>query len=411
MANETKEILRIAGPLANLGLGQIGYELENDPALGFKMWGGKDASGVVSKFLAKGKPGLLQTLTLSGATTTGEVGFLKHDEQGNITGGYSSTVDSITEINDVDFTKDVVNDEKILKYNNATQKFEAAEESGGISNITEADDVDFTKNAANDTKVLKYNNATQKFEAGEAGGTTANQIVADVQYQAAVSKGDPLFITDSSGGVKFVRTAVDDEEACFVADADYNGGDTGTAIIIGCLTEIDTSLATQNAKVFKDPTGGYTFVEPSEVSQQIGIVTKVGNATAGEIGVKVGNQVENDKENGFQGDALAVDMLCYRSAVDGKFYQTNYDDSTTCTGEIFTVLESTNAVDEACTVTSARHYVNNDFFNRGDTLYVGLNGLYQSTAPSTSGDIVRILGYSEGDTIMFDPSKTYFEVQ
>ena len=49
----------------------------------------------------------------------------------------------------------------------------------------------------------------------------------------------------------------------------------------------------------------------------------------------------------------------------------------------------------------------------GDVLYVGDSGVIQNSAPSGSGDIVRIVGYLLGGThgnIFFDPDKTFVEV-
>jgi len=51
--------------------------------------------------------------------------------------------------------------------------------------------------------------------------------------------------------------------------------------------------------------------------------------------------------------------------------------------------------------------------NAGDPLYVGDSGVIQNSAPSGSGDIVRIVGYLLGGAhgnILFDPDKTFVEV-
>lgn len=88
---EEKSIIHIEGDGNNLGNGQIGVESVVDPTLGYRMWVGKDMQGFVTKWLAKGKPGLLTTLQLSGASTIGSVGYLKHDAQGNITGGHAGS--------------------------------------------------------------------------------------------------------------------------------------------------------------------------------------------------------------------------------------------------------------------------------------------------------------------------------
>lgn len=59
------EFLRIESLLESIGLKQMAVEPSPDSELGFRMWGGKDALGVVTRFLAKGKPGLLESLRVS----------------------------------------------------------------------------------------------------------------------------------------------------------------------------------------------------------------------------------------------------------------------------------------------------------------------------------------------------------
>ena len=57
--------------------------------------------------------------------------------------------------------------------------------------------------------------------------------------------------------------------------------------------------------------------------------------------------------------------------------------------------------------------LNYDPGNAGDPLYVGDSGAIQNSAPSGSGDIVRIVGYLLGGAhgnIFFDPDKTFVEV-
>jgi len=84
---DLKQILRIADAIENIGLGQLAIEPTIDPTLGFKMVGAKDHTGGVQRFLAKGKPGLLDTLVLSGSTTTDTSGLLRHDSFGSVVGG------------------------------------------------------------------------------------------------------------------------------------------------------------------------------------------------------------------------------------------------------------------------------------------------------------------------------------
>ena len=89
MATEEIEILHIEGVLSSLSKKQIGIEATPDADLGFRMWGGKDndGTGTVTKFLAKGQDAYIDELRLEGPTTIGEIGMLKHDTNGDITGG------------------------------------------------------------------------------------------------------------------------------------------------------------------------------------------------------------------------------------------------------------------------------------------------------------------------------------
>lgn len=94
---EEKKILRIEDSISNVSNGQIAVEATADPDLGYIMFGGKNYLGQATKFLAKDKPARLTTLKLTGATTIGELGILKHDTVGAITGGQLT----LTELNDL----------------------------------------------------------------------------------------------------------------------------------------------------------------------------------------------------------------------------------------------------------------------------------------------------------------------
>lgn len=103
MALVTKRIYRISGNHSALNAQQIGVESSADADLGFKMYGGKDDAGDITKFLAKGKPGILSTLNLSGGATTGDTGILRHDALGDITGGQMTVATFNTYISDGGF--------------------------------------------------------------------------------------------------------------------------------------------------------------------------------------------------------------------------------------------------------------------------------------------------------------------
>lgn len=85
MAEEIK-ILHIEALLSAIDDMQIACEPTVDTDLGFRMWGGVDAYGNITRWLAKGEDAIINELVLNGPTTTGDAGVLVFDTDGNITG-------------------------------------------------------------------------------------------------------------------------------------------------------------------------------------------------------------------------------------------------------------------------------------------------------------------------------------
>lgn len=95
MAVEPVRVYEInTGDVANLNNNEICSENTNDADLGFPMWGGKDNSGNVTKWLAKDKNASVNNLTVKTFTTPG---FLKNDSSGVITGGNQVSIDDIAD--------------------------------------------------------------------------------------------------------------------------------------------------------------------------------------------------------------------------------------------------------------------------------------------------------------------------
>lgn len=59
-------IVHIVSDLSLLDPGQLGVTVDIDPDLGYRIWGGKDAAGNLTKWLAKDKPAQISTLTTTG---------------------------------------------------------------------------------------------------------------------------------------------------------------------------------------------------------------------------------------------------------------------------------------------------------------------------------------------------------
>lgn len=117
---ENKKIIRIeTADIGNVANKQIAVMSGNDDDLGFRMWGGKDGNGDVTYWLAKGKPGSLTTLTLTGPTTITNPGILQYDAAGDVTGG--AEIDLLDNVNISTPTNG-----QGLKYNSGTGDWENA---------------------------------------------------------------------------------------------------------------------------------------------------------------------------------------------------------------------------------------------------------------------------------------------
>lgn len=115
--SETKKIIRQeVASLSSLANRQIGV-LENvDADLGYRAWGGKDANGDVTIFLAKDKYALVSDLKISGIAD-GNSGILKYDGVGLVEGEADLTL-----LADVNITSPT--NLQALIYNSTTSKWE-----------------------------------------------------------------------------------------------------------------------------------------------------------------------------------------------------------------------------------------------------------------------------------------------
>jgi hypothetical protein len=69
--SQTVQIKHISGNLSALNALQIGVQSAPDGDLGFKTWGGKDADGMLTQWLSKGKAGILKSLEITDLAESG----------------------------------------------------------------------------------------------------------------------------------------------------------------------------------------------------------------------------------------------------------------------------------------------------------------------------------------------------
>ncbi len=69
--SQTVQIKHISGNLSALNALQIGVQSAPDGDLGFKTWGGKDADGMLTQWLSKGKAGIVKSLKITDLAESG----------------------------------------------------------------------------------------------------------------------------------------------------------------------------------------------------------------------------------------------------------------------------------------------------------------------------------------------------
>lgn len=109
------------------------------------------------------------------------------------------------------------------------------------------------------------------------------------------------------------------------------------------------------------------------------------------------------------GENLVAGNLAYLKS-DGKLWKANADAVATIKGLLVLVLETINT-DKTGTCLLKGKYTTSGL-TVADELFVSTTaGTWQNTAPSGSGDVVRIIGYAFSTTVLyFDPDKSYVEV-
>ena len=162
-----------------------------------------------------------------------------------------------------------------------------------------------------------------------ASSSDAQRVVKTAKYDEAVIKGDPLRITGYNVGSGIVTVAkADSSNASLMASyglasANYSSGATGTMIVSGDLTNIDTSAFTSGDKIYVAVGGGLTSTKPIEPNliQNVGFVSR-SNVSTGAIQVVAIGRV-NDVPNlevGFTFIGTATNPIQYDliTALDSK---------------------------------------------------------------------------------------------
>jgi len=109
------------------------------------------------------------------------------------------------------------------------------------------------------------------------------------------------------------------------------------------------------------------------------------------------------------GEDVVLGTLCYFKS-DGKFWKTDANAEATSKGFLALAQETISADATGIFMTKGKQIAGG--VSTGSEYFIsGTAGAFSSTKPSSSGDIVRLIGYALGSTsLYFDPDKTYVEV-
>jgi hypothetical protein len=120
----------------------------------------------------------------------------------------------------------------------------------------------------------------------------------------------------------------------------------------------------------------------------------------------IDHKFEGEKHTFTAGENLVFGELCYYKS-DSKMWKTDADALATTEG-LLAVAADTISADASGTFIMGGSYIRDDSWTwtAGDILYVSLTaGDFTATAPSASGDTIRIVGYAiDDDHIFFCPS-------
>ena len=119
---------------------------------------------------------------------------------------------------------------------------------------------------------------------------------------------------------------------------------------------------------------------------------------------------------GTAGTTLALGDLVYLDVADNKWEKTDAD-AEAMAGPVILAIVTETIAENAIGTLLLYGFINAtssyNFTTAGAPLYVHVSpGTMSQTAPSGSGDIVRIVGYAhdDADTIFFSPDNTFIEI-
>ena len=267
----------------------------------------------------------------------------------------------------------------------ATVASAGATDSGKLIKLDAAGHVDAS--CINDADINLDNiteGSTNKFFTATDETTLADAL----QKSTATTKGDLLVATASA---TITRLGVGTNDYVLTADSAQTEGIKWAALPSAGISDLVDDTTPQ--------LGGNLDMNEKSIVCEFGTLTS-DHTASGEI------------ITGTAGESVAFGDICYLKS-DGKFWKTDSDAEATAKGMIVMAIATISA--DASGSFLKKGYARDDSWawTTGDQLFIDATtaGGMTATAPSGSGDIVRLTGYAKGaDYVEFDPSKMYLEV-
>lgn len=141
---------------------------------------------------------------------------------------------------------------------------------------------------------------------------------------------------------------------------------------------------------------------------QVGAITAVSDDTTPSLGGNLNLNAKGIIETLTAGEALVAGDLCYLNT-DGKMWKASASAESTCSTLLAIALGSIAADSTGEFLLFGSFGISG--LTAGDKLYVSETaGTFTNVAPTTTGTIVRIIGYALSTTrLFFNPDKTYIE--
>lgn len=172
---------------------------------------------------------------------------------------------------------------------------------GGGNNITSATTSDGTANLSLANVTTATATVTGTLTAPHIHGNLAGSVYAHIRAGENLAKGDPVYVSGSHGSGVDLIPIVSKADASNAAkmpaigimDASVLANANGHMVIVGTITELDTTGLTVNAELYVASGGGMTATPPAARAQPVARVERV-NANNGAVIVKVNGLSASD---------------------------------------------------------------------------------------------------------------------